>query len=1311
MNNTIIMHTADWHISVRGNHLHRKNEFVAMITDFVQAAINLQPNFVLILGDIFDKWNANDIERNIYINCINKLLAETNATIIVTNGNHDVQQHNFDFNPGDDTIQDAEDALFTIANSIDDPRYLYANSTGMYYDSNNKSICFAVWNHKSKYSTQDEPYSPWLHNNRIDNCFYIDLFHDPVKNCINFDGNVLKGNNNARIDVHEFKGDLALMGDIHMPNITQFDSSDNKQIFATYCSSLICKNYGEGDYYDADATVAQQGNINHGYNVINVNDGNVEIEFIPMTQYRHMHTLNFTDAIANDIIQNFKLQNIAMHNNVRIRYSAAFTLEQLDMLIKVLHSQCNVNYIDVQQNIDTVIGSSIITDGAVDTVYDKQYIIDIATEYAEQKSYNAKVADGDREQFISKFVNIFSAELDKISLDSVKSSYVITNVVLNNFTSISNIAINFAGLSDLTKLLGNNGIGKTNIYAGVKWLIANQIDWRQNKQHSKYNNLDYFNDKSEDDIVYGELHFTFNNTNYILQRTLQRFWRKNSKNIHDDKWRDNITKVTQDVSLIDTSTNNPLDSTSTNSIIQQAFGSYFDFTDLHVIDQSRLDYIIGLSSEQLVEFILNNLGVNFFSSLDANYHELKHKQLAQITQHSIDIPTAQANITTFTQSVDTTNIDITTTQQQIQLLTDAIQQLRTQINTTLGTKQQVNTKLLHEAAYDDAIVDINTNITKLSQQITNSNANWSAEDILALKNVTDQYNSTLELIKSHNVIIAQHNKVIETNNDNHIKLSNELTKVNAKSDDLYASAIVEQQQIKSNAAVAIVQCESNISALQNNVLTLHTQTQYDAIARNNTQLIELRSKLNILINALNNHTTQIVEYYNKITALNDDAKCLACNRLFEDITDIKAHIKSHEQEIEKLEDSKIKLATAINSINDNITKFELQNTQFNDLIKSILVDDINFTLYPEQHEQIHALKQDIENIKQSVILANKAIDNFNAATANSTLFNDALINNAAELQEQINNCTANVDVSWSQSEDEAAKLLQTQDILTQLTNTQTALNDKHTQFVSLTQLREQLSALTNIDLINAKANKQLAIANDAIIKANVIIDKQIEQLTASIDSQQKELTATNDTKQSLSNNVAALNEQIVQQNAIISDIKQASLVKYVLDSYKAAIGKKGLQMLIFDKLALQLNALINQHLSGLNYRMFFDVNDNYVLKMIDLVGQKTIRPMYRASGMEGTIAALSLISLIQQQKVKHKCNIIFIDEITGGINNGADISIESQTNKNYQQELFTLLQIISKHVKIIIIDHVLDSNWFSNYITVVKDDNGHTSIL
>jgi UDP-2,3-diacylglucosamine pyrophosphatase LpxH len=213
-----IAHLADIHIpKIHKRHAEYREVFMQLV-DMLRVQ---KPERIVIVGDLYhDKLNISNEAKILAAELLN-ILAEI-APVRITRGNHDFDIHK---------KTQRMDCIQALVELIRNPRIVYYNQSGFFRDEN---LIFVVWHHGDHYSPWNELGKSYeerqvgFFGDEIDYLLsqygsleaikaggykFIDLYHDPVKGCRAANGMVME--KDSYLSVHEFQGDVAMLGDIH----------------------------------------------------------------------------------------------------------------------------------------------------------------------------------------------------------------------------------------------------------------------------------------------------------------------------------------------------------------------------------------------------------------------------------------------------------------------------------------------------------------------------------------------------------------------------------------------------------------------------------------------------------------------------------------------------------------------------------------------------------------------------------------------------------------------------------------------------------------------------------------------------------------------------------------------------------------------------------------------------------------------------------------------------------------------------------------------------------------------------------------
>jgi DNA repair exonuclease SbcCD nuclease subunit len=285
---------ADFQIFLAGKNIEKLQEYEYVFNEFIGIIKEQKPDIITMLGDIFEVGSdTNPLEESLFISFVEKI-SKLVTEVVIIGGNHDYKQQNNWYvskTSGVKTpILDRINVIFP--NEKKDKRnnnikyvragwdnVFYLEKTGFYGSEIDDDIVYCVWGHRYKFHSYLKPiYNPFslkgdiilengeerLQGYKRSEHLFVELFHDPIDGYHDFLDRVSFG---QKYSLSDFKGDLIIAGDIHKPNIY---NKINGTKFC-YCSSLVIRNFKEGDYYKNNV-LSQDGNILHGYMQIEIKD-------------------------------------------------------------------------------------------------------------------------------------------------------------------------------------------------------------------------------------------------------------------------------------------------------------------------------------------------------------------------------------------------------------------------------------------------------------------------------------------------------------------------------------------------------------------------------------------------------------------------------------------------------------------------------------------------------------------------------------------------------------------------------------------------------------------------------------------------------------------------------------------------------------------------------------------------------------------------------------------------------------------------------------------------------------------------------
>lgn len=1295
-----IVHAGDIQIEITtsGIGAQRFHEFDKTLNDFIQQVKTIQPDIVYLAGDMFQVNNPNGDETKMFGRLLHSLLPNTKRIVVIP-GNHDVKQRN------NVIMENAQQRVLTdpiesVISNINNPKITYYKHTGLYYDPRFE-LTWAVWSQIDKWSPEDKPYSPWVEN-KLPSGACIELYHDPIKNCLNFNGTVQKGAENSEIYMNTFKANTILAGDIHNPQIIQ---KENKTF--AYCSSLVQRDFGEANYYD-DLNLTVRGNDKHGFNVVDFDtelNAVTNIKFIALKPHVARHTIRLSKLFNYDAASLIDIEP-AKFNYVKfvVDGNVHKFIEHRETLYSALSSKYDVKFELPEFSVDSVNDDNIEQIDNLEELITKDKIIELGEKYINSAVVKTSILnEHNREQARKVFVNLFKSELEKIDISAKYTNISLVDLHINNFMSFGNDNHFVFDNVPLTRILGSNGTGKTTIYYAIAFLISDFVLSTQSARSQKSNYLSYFNDRLTDDSVELSMTFYVNNELHKLTKTITRSWKGKQSHALDKDWRSYVSGVSYSVSLESPSLTST-DSEAVNDYLRTNVMNIDEFERLLFINAATLNGMLHKKQEDLNQQILSDIGLNFFDAMDAQYESVRSTMMAKVTKplttieeihktkSSIneEIPLLQEKIDALTKQNTKIEEEIKLLEEDIREKTKKLKNVRKvdEINEEIdGLKLNIDTYTssitLRKSEIDNiqnSIINANSENEKLAVEISKLELEKSKQEVLKsehaakLSRIQDQISSERDNAK--NVIAAV--KAELSNDVNNIKMSisessNKLTKLQSDQQSI-------EHQFSTSISEQIDLVNAQISSERDIISTLQS-----AISDSRLELSKYESEL-----AVNKQKRSELE--TRISELRNSEVCSECNRKYDEdfLHSIEDKVLAIQKQIEEIKIDNTEIESIKSDINKKQSEIELRKTEITklnqkiELIKEYDIDDSEFAeQYANCTEYIDRITAEIDALKTKQI------------EAESKLLNDLKTN------ERVVSATEKVKTLQSEYDE-----LQNVEYDTKIAEIESELTSLKSKKIDVDVLR------TKIDDIRTEINKletSITVANNRIADCDteIVHAKEDEVIQTWIDSQQIELASRrsaikqNDSESYvLRSNIEKRTDDLKRCDIDIKNIEKYEIVDAVVKLYKRLVGKNGLQQYIFDHIKPVINTKLNELLEGVPFRLFID--ETSAVQMIDLT-KNVVRPVTFASGAEKIFCGLALFATKSRMSTAKKFNVLLIDELSGALNDGKKLDYDA---KNYQEEFIKIINRIKETVNVIIIDHVIDEINENKTVIVEKTENG-----
>lgn len=1276
-----IFHTADIQVEIRRNS-QRYDEYASALEQMYKViSTNLELRKVSIDGDLFEFNSVTETERNLIINWILRIDALPHIfEIVIHSGNHDLKQRFNDIQISGENITE-DSVIDSLKISFKgNPKIQVFTKSGFYpsVDPSTPSLLWGVHAHEHKFNGTIEYYSPWVGTHEMpDPNTVIELFHDPFNGAIGFNGQVQHGCENA-LGFERFKAKTILAGDIHQPQQIKVGN----QVF-TFPSSPVMRDFGEGDYY-INTERAVKGLDNHGYYIHTISDdfATLESTFHPLDVHTTRITIQIDSKFPYDKFEDLKIKHVSPFKNlVRINVLGAETHwhEHSSKIIEHLSAQCP--NLELTVDIDS---SSIFAETGealeleLDKLVTEDQLLDIAIPFIQKRIRDTKkILPEDKDEAERTTVEMFKQQLTKIRKTIERNSVRFGKLSASNFLSYGDdVEIDFRTLKNLVKISGTNGVGKTNIMKLIKWITDDVIDSSQARNTVNQNAMDIFNDKRLDkNTVDASFTFDCNGKNYILTKTVERSYKARVKDeITAKNWKEHVKSITIAKTLVIRSIDGETTLTDMDLIqteLKAIFGSVQDMESLLFTNATLLDALVKSNPDALADQIMHILGLRYFQDMAAEYDSLRKDKLSELAKPSESIEAltlSVAQLKEVKEKSDTflTDLEITiaVTKSDVEKYTKEVGDLREKLVPVQYTPEELATKI---ETVEKAVEGFKENITK-------SQAEISALELRQMTENEDFDGDIEKLIKDRSEVLQQ----IEV-------LKGQLSVLQVKNDALKTDAVAISNQLKSDRMIEIAGRYSDLIKARNEgiiqrntareaILTTINEAKHAFELKRNNDRVEIETRLTSAQNILNQANTKLHTDKSMLLMYEGSTMCKECKQELKGdaVNEINQRIEERKVMISESEKVIAEVTPQIESISK-----ELETEYFAEDITSW----INRT-YAQQLTEIRTFISEIDalkaEIKEHEELKTKEENNVAELVKLDPKYTealDALKTSLAAIE------TLNKEIE-AQSEKDRTETDRIDAALTVIRNKKTAFaqiaTDITTQKENITLMESNIvkyeGALDTLrgQLVSIEANKEIKLKID-------VSDAKLQQSQSLLQTQGDELV-------SFKMKLAEANSNIERKEKDISDLIKYRIMESSLSIYKTFIGKTGLNKLIFEAVSKKLNQHMNDLLSDSPYKLAFI---DGVLKLIDStdINNPVTRTASAFSGMQIILGGLSLFYVLRNASLGTKYDCVFIDEISGPLNDGKDLTYKAI---DYKALLVSMIGKMTESSKVLIVDHYLN---------------------
>lgn len=456
-------------------------------------------DILAIAGDVFQRYDANDAERALFADFVVKA-SKIYDEIVIIDGNHDIKQNFNSYTAGGERVQlpsPIKTSLPILKN------VLYFPNTGVFDSSVFTGLCYAVWGQRDKHNKLGgcsySPVSEEGFQSKIAGKTAVTLYHDCIQNAMNFNGEPVAGHEAGEaLSIETFGTKTVLAGDIHLP--ARYEKN-GCALF--YPSSLVARDFGEGDYLPAGPRSSQK----HGFmDIVLMPDGSApEYEFIPVAPLEIFATVSVNEA-APEIPAGARLK-------LRIACPPAKYLEMAEGIAK-----------DVNEKGSRILSVEYLRADVSETEAAEAPTGEGILEAAEALCLSKCGKDGDAGR---RAFEIFKAEYGAASTGRENYTVELLSAQAAGFRAFGRFPITIPIGGGITRISGTNGSGKSTLFTLLAWLATDFISPTQNAAKKTECRAACFNDSLGLPECTGSMDFTVNGTPARIAKKLK----KEGKNI------------------------------------------------------------------------------------------------------------------------------------------------------------------------------------------------------------------------------------------------------------------------------------------------------------------------------------------------------------------------------------------------------------------------------------------------------------------------------------------------------------------------------------------------------------------------------------------------------------------------------------------------------------------------------------------------------------------------------------------------------------------------------------------------------------
>jgi len=742
---------------------------------------------------------------------------------------------------------------------------------------------------------------------------------------------------------------------------------------------------------------------------------------------------------------------------------------------------------------------------------------------------------------------------------------------------------------------------------------------------------------------------------------------------------------------------------------------------MHSIDQSKLSNLINLKHDKLVNWILNQIGAGFVLDLQESRFDVKKKAFEGLQKPLRKLHEIVFEKNQITEKLDSSEESIEKQESIITLLEQSILAKNTNITELKAFKPTLITEELKAKTSEE----LDTEKTEIITENVSNDTKIGALDLeLNQLEITNKvFEDRIVEIKSDITLEDANIKSLARDIQESVKVSTELSNKLLNTNNEYLSS--------EKAKVSTIQDQiAKLSAEQNTFTNQCSDIEKEIVIAKNLKVNEAITKLETILAQKNDDITNKNLQKNaneSVIKVNEDSiksyeeafndpNCPKCKQSMSSADHLKEEIAKLKRANQEKESENLSIVETTTALIKDKTETEASIKKLRDHIANASSTIIDY-IKNNDSELIQKWKSksiEIANCKTSIDKLSKDINEINVSitkTAND-IANGIFSEELKVLRKPI---LEKIEIEKTNKSNLDQKILTTNEKLTKLRKdvdeTNLKIVDKSSILLKIETLKS--SKLRNDHRISSIENDKVTLSN--YLKDKITIDKNeeiIKTLSAEIIDSGEKLRKSKETKDEYKSLIDTAKTKLTYIDEEIENAKKWHVATLTFNVYNKIVGGSVLQNTLFSKLSSILNSDLDNLLSSVNFKIGFDKSTHNFI-FIDKIGGNTKRPISQISGMEETFSALALISVIKKRKIKQNVNFLFIDEITGKLNDGNEISDLDKNAKNYQEIMGQMIMKMAELTssKLLIIDHVIDSHVFDNRIVIRKNEKGIAELI